>query len=82
MKRASSQVWDVNDKGMHWEKHWKKVANSSLLLSIHQPDGAEKQREKGIGNDVSATPHFGHSKVDLNLYFSLNCKEIYSSILP
>lgn len=33
-----------------------KVANSTLLLSIHQPDGAEKQREKGIGNDISITP--------------------------
>lgn len=53
-----------------------------MLLYIYQPDGAEKQREKGIGNDISVTPCFGHSKVGLNLYFSLNCKEIYSDILP
>jgi len=75
-------VPDVNDKGMHWEKHWKKVANSSLLLSIHQPDSAEKQSEESTGNDISVTARFGHSKVGLNLYFSLNCKEIYSNILP
>lgn len=69
MKRACSRVWDVNDEGMHWEKHWKKVADSSLLLSIHQPDRCRKEREEGIENDNSETQCSGWSKVSLKLYF-------------
>lgn len=30
-KKAFSQVWDLNDKGMHWEKLRKKVVTHSLV---------------------------------------------------
>lgn len=43
-------------RGCTGKKVLEEVANSALLLSICQPDGAEKQREKGSGNDISITP--------------------------
>lgn len=74
MKRACSQAWDVNDKGMHWEKHWKKVAKQLIVIYPSTRQCRKAKGKKRIGNDSSVTQCSGCSKVVSKLYFSLNCK--------